>query len=91
MMESLSFLVCAVAAFWLFRKFWSLRKRHELHPAGHAMHPAPLMEAPNQRQEFMSRLWLEQLGEDFAMVPSVALRTWSGASRTIPRLLIVSK
>lgn len=26
MMESLSFLVCAVAAFWLFRKFWSLRK-----------------------------------------------------------------
>lgn len=26
MMASLSFLVCAVAAFWLFRKFWSLRK-----------------------------------------------------------------
>ena len=26
MMASLSFLVCAVVAFWLFRKFWSLRK-----------------------------------------------------------------
>lgn len=26
MMASLSFLACAVVAFWLFRKFWSLRK-----------------------------------------------------------------
>lgn len=53
------------------QKLWSLRKRHELRPTGHAVQPASLVEAPDLRFEFMPRHRFEQLGEEYAMVRQV--------------------